>query len=323
VNTIHTIGWALAGLVLATAPASAQNYPTKPVSLVVPYAPGGQADALARTIGRKLSERWGQPVLVEYKPGAASTVGTDFVAKAVPDGHTLLLAPAPFVTAQYAYPKLNYDSRTDFAPVTLLSQNPLVVAINPARLPLKTMGEFIARAKAEPGKLTYGTSGSGGLSHLAVELFRQQAGIDVLHVPYKGGAPAITDLVGGQIDFMFASPLEVMPYVKSGRLAVLGVSTTKRLGYWPEVPTLKESGYPDYEAHAWFGLVAPGATPRNVVAKINRDVVDILKSPEVLERFASLGVDAAPTTVEAFTRFLAQEHVRWSAAVKAAGVKVE
>ena len=317
------LGAAMLCMSLLPGIATAQNFPTKPVRFIVPYAPGGSADVLARTIGQKLSEKWGQPVLIEHKPGAATTMAADFVAKAPADGHTILLAPAPFVITQYAYPKLPYDSRRDFAPVTLLVTNPLVVAVNPARVSAKTFAEFIATAKKDPGKLTYGTSGSGGLAHLAVELSRLQSGIDVLHVPYKGGTPAVTDLVGGQIDFMFASPLEVMAYVKAGKLNVLGVSSAKRLAYWPEVPTLKESGYKDYEAYAWFGVVAPGGTPKDIVAKLNADIVAALRMPDVVERFTALGVDVAPTTVDEFSRFLAAEHTRWSVAVKAANVKVE
>ena len=234
---------ALAVLAFA-AGAAAQTFPAKPVRFIVPFAPGGQSDVVARTIGQKLAERWGQPVLVENKPGAATTIGADLVAKSPADGYTMLLAPAPFVITQYAYPKLPYDSRRDFVPVTLLVTNPLVVTINAANVSARTFQDFVAAAKKEPGKLNYGSPGNGSLPHLATELFRLRSGIDVVHVPYKGGGPAVVDLVGGQLAFMFASPLEVMPHVKSGKLAVLGVTSAKRLSYWPEVPTVIESGYP-------------------------------------------------------------------------------
>ncbi len=301
----------------------AQPFPTKPVRFVVPFAPGGQSDVVARTVGQKLSERWGQPVVIENKAGAATTIGADFVAKAPADGYTILLSPAPFVITQYAYPKLPYDSRRDFTPVTLLVTNPLVVTVNPTRVPVKTFTEFVALARKDPGKLTYGTPGNGSLPHLAVELFRLQSGIDTLHVPYKGGGPAVLDMVAGQIAFMFASPLEVMPNVKAGKLAVLGVTSDKRVSYWPEVPTLKESGFKDYEAYAWFGVTAPAATPRDIIAKLNADIVAVLKSPDVSERLAAQGADVAATSVEEFARFLAAEHARWSAAVKAANVIVQ
>ena len=307
----------------AAMPTPAQIFPSKPVRFVVPFAPGGQSDVVARTVGQKLGERWGLPVVVENKAGAATTIGADFVAKAPADGYTILLAPAPFVITQYAYPKLPYDSRRDFTPVTLMVTNPLVVAVNPARVAAKTFAEFVALARKDPGKLAYGTPGNGSLPHLAVELFRLQSGIDTLHVPYKGGGPAVLDLVAGQIAFMFASPLEVMPNVKAGKLAVLGVTSDQRVSYWPEVPTLKESGYKEYEAYAWFGVVAPAATPKDIVARLNADIVAVLKSPEVAERLAAQGADVAATTAEEFGRFLAAEHARWSAAVKAANVTVQ
>lgn len=301
----------------------AQAFPSRAVRFVVPFAPGGQSDVVARTVGQKLAERWGQPVVIENKAGAATTIGADFVAKSPADGYTILLAPAPFVITQYAYPKLPYDSRRDFTPVTMLVTNPLVVTVNPARVPVKTFPEFVALAKKDPGKLTYGTPGNGSLPHLAVELFRLQSGIDVLHVPYKGGGPAVLDMVAGQIAFMFASPLEVMPNVKAGKLNVLGVTSDKRVAYWPEVPTLKESGFKDYEAYAWFGVTAPAATPKDIVARLNADIVAVLKSPDVSERLAAQGADVAATSVEDFGRFLAAEHARWSAAVKAANVVVQ
>jgi tripartite-type tricarboxylate transporter receptor subunit TctC len=316
-------GWLALACAVASSGALAQSFPSKAVRFIVPFAPGGQSDVVARTVGQKLSERWGQPVIIENKPGAATTLGTDFVAKAPADGYTILLAPAPFVITQYAYPKLPYDGRKDFTPVTLMVTNPLVAVVNPARLPVKTFGEFVAAVKKEPGKIPYGTPGNGSLPHLAVELFGVQSGTSALHVPYKGGGPAVVDLVGGQIAFMFASPLEVMPHVKAGRLLTLGVTSDKRVSYWPDVPTLKEVGYKEYEAYAWFGVVAPAATPRDIVAKLNADIVAVLKSPDVSELLAAQGADVAATSAEEFGRFLAAEHVRWSAAVKAANVTVQ
>jgi len=309
--------------VLATANALAQPWPSRLVRFIVPFAPGGQSDAVARIVGQKLAERWGQPVIIENKPGAATTIGADLVAKSPPDGYTILLAPAPFVITQYAYPKLPYDSRKDFAPVALLVTNPLVIAVNPAKMPVKTTAEFVAAIRKEPGQVSYGTPGNGSLPHLAVELFRLQSGIDPLHVPYKGGGPAVLDLVGGQISFMFASPLEVMPNVKSGRLNVIAVTSAKRVSYWPDVPTLTESGYPNYEAYAWFGVVAPAATPKDIIAKINADIVAVLKTPAVADSLAAQGADVAITTPEEFGKFLDAEHVRWSSAVKAANIKIE
>ena len=303
--------------------AFAQSFPSKVVKFIVPFAPGGQSDAVARIVGQKLAERWGQPVVVENKPGAATTIGADFVAKAPADGYTILLAPAPFVITQYAYPKLPYDSRKDFVPVSLLVTNPLVITVNPSKMPVKTPKEFVDAIKKAPGMVSYGTPGNGSLPHLAVELFRLQSGIDALHVPYKGGGPAVTDLVGGQIAFMFASPLEVMPNVKAGRLNVIAVTSAKRVSYWPDVPTLVESGYPNYESYAWFGVVAPAATPKDIVAKINADIVAVLKMKDVADSLAAQGADVAITTPEEFGKFLDAEHARWSQAVKAANVKIE
>jgi tripartite-type tricarboxylate transporter receptor subunit TctC len=312
-----------ATLALAATAALAQGFPSKPVRFVVPFAPGGQSDVVARAVGQKLAERWGQPVVVDNRPGAATTLGAALVAKAPADGYTILLSPAPFVITQYAYPALPYDSRRDFAPVTLLVTNPLVVVVNPARLPAKTMADLIAATRKDPGRIPYGSPGNGSLPHLAVELFRLQSGLDALHVPYKGGGPAVTDLVGGQLAFMFASPLEVMPHVKAGRLSVLGVTSERRVAYWPEVPTLKEAGFTQYEAYAWFGVTAPAATPADVLGRLNADIVAALKSPDVAERLSAQGADIAGTTAEEFGRFLASEHARWSAAVKAANVTVQ
>lgn len=302
---------------------TAQSFPTKPVRFIVPFPPGGSSDVIARVVGQKLSERWGQPVVIENKTGAATTIASDFVAKAPADGHTILLAAAAFVTTQYAYPKLPYDTRRDFVPVSLLVTLPLVLVVNPSTMNISSIGEFVTAAKKSPGKLTYGSSGNGSLPHLAMELFRMQSGIDVVHVPYKGGVPAVIDLVGGQLNLIVSGPLEVMPNVKAGRLRVVGISSATRASYWPEVPTFKESGYRDYEAYAWFGVLAAAATPKDVLAKLNADIVAALKSPGVAERLAPQGLDLAGTTAEEFGRFLALEHARWSAVVKAANVVVE
>lgn len=311
-------------LLVAPAIASAQgSFPAKPVRFVVPFAPGGQSDVVARLLAEKLASRWGQPVVVENKAGAATTIGADFVAKAPADGHTMLLAPAPFVITQYAYPKLPYDSRRDFAPVALLVTNPLVVVTNPAKVPGLTLTEFIDYAKKHPGAMPYGTPGNGSLPHLAVELFQLQSNIRALHVPYKGGGPAVIDLVAGQVSFMFASPLEVMQHVTAGKLKALAVTSNRRVSYWPEVPTAKESGYPEYEAYAWFGVVVAAATPKEIVSKINSDIVAVLRAPEMVERLKNLGTDVAATSPDEFGRFLLAEHQRWSAAVKAANVTVQ
>lgn len=308
---------------LGTTAATAQDYPAKPIRFVVPFAAGGSTDIIARSVGGKLTERWGQPVVVDNKPGAATTIGTDFVAKSPADGYTILLTPAPFVIAQYAYPKLPYDSRRDFAPVSLLLKIPLVVATNPQVLDAKTLGAFVAALKARPGKVDYGSPGNGSLSHLAVELFRLQSGIEATHVPYKGSAPVVVDLVAGRVAFTFTGPLEVQSHVKAGKLAVLAVALPDRLSYWPEIPTFKEAGFPDYEASFWFGVVAPAATPREIVERLSAALVAAVKAPDVADKLVALGAEIAGTSPDGYARFLAAEHARWSQAVKAANVKID
>ncbi len=308
----------------AGAAAHAQpSWPSKPVRFIVPFAPGGQSDVVARMVAEKLVPIWGQPVIVENKAGAATTIGADLVAKAPADGYTMLLAPAPFVITQYAYPRLPYDSQRDFTPVTLLVTNPLVVVTNAEKGAGKTLGEFVAHLKNNPGAVPYGTPGNGSLPHLAVELFQLQSGIQALHVPYKGGGPAVVDLVAGQVAFMFASPLEVMQHVNSGKLQPLAVTSDRRQPYWPKVPTVKEAGYPDYEAYAWFGVVVASGTPREIVTRMNADIVAVLRQPEMQERLDKVGANVAATSIEEFARFLSAEHQRWSAAVKAAKVTVQ
>lgn len=299
------------------------SWPGRPVRFVVPFAPGGQSDVVARMVAEKLAVSWGQPVVVENKAGAATTIGADSVAKAPADGYTMLLAPAPFVITQYAYPRLPYDSRRDFTPVVLLVTNPLVVVTNAGKVPGKTLAEFIAHAKKNAGAVAYGTPGNGSLPHLAVELFQLQSGVQTLHVPYKGGGPAVIDLVAGQVSFMFASPLEVMQHVSAGKLQPLVVTSARRVAYWPHVPTVKESGFPEYEAYAWFGVVVAAATPRAIVARMNADIVAVLRHPDTAQRLDKLGADVAASSVDEFARFLDAEHRRWSVAVKAAGVTVQ
>jgi len=299
------------------------GFPERPVRLVVPFAPAGTTDILARSLAQQLGERWGQPVIVDNKPGAATTIGTEFVARAKPDGHTILLTPAPFVIAQYAYPKITYDSRRDFVPVSLLMSIPLALVTNPGVVPAGGVAEFVSAIKAKPGAFSYGSPGNASLSHLAVELFRLQSGIDAVHVPYKGAAPVVADLLAGRIGFTFTGPLEMMGHVKSGKLAVLAVAAPARLGYWSDVPTFRERGYPDFEASAWFGVAAPAGTPRNLVDRISADLVASIRSPDVREKLSATGAEVTGTTPDVFARFLDAEHARWSAAVKAANVTIQ
>jgi tripartite-type tricarboxylate transporter receptor subunit TctC len=289
----------------------------------VPFAPGGSTDIIARAVSQKMTERLGQPVVIDNKPGAATTIGTEFVARAAPDGHTLLLVPVPFVTAQYTFPKLGYDSRRDFAPISLMLTIPLVIAVNPAKVEARSLPALISAMKAQPGRFSMGSPGNGSHSHLAFELFRMQTGVDALHVPYKGAAPVVSDLLGGQIDLTFTGPLEVMPHVRTGRLAVLGVAAPQRLSYLPAVPTAREAGLPDYEASFWFGIVAPAGTPKEVVDLISAAMNKVLANPEVMQRFAAVETDPLRVGIPAFNDLLRKEAEVWSPLVRQLGLKEE
>ena len=304
------------------AAAFAQAYPDRPVKMIVPFAPGGATDIIARTVAQKLSERMGQPVVVENKPGAGTTVGNAEVAKAKPDGYTLLFAPTPFVISQVVYPTLPYDPKRDFAPVSLLATSPFILVVN-ATVPSRSVAELVAAAKAKPGAMTFCSAGNGTVPHLAGELFKLRAGVDIVHVPYKGGGPAITDLVGGQVNMMFATPIEVAQHVQSGKLRVLGTTSQKRLAAYPDVPTLSESGYPGFEVASFFGVLAPAGTPPNVIARLAGDLAWVMEQPEVREKFAAQSADANVQDPAAFARFLDAEREKWADIVKRSGAKVD
>ncbi len=300
----------------------AQAYPDRPVKMIVPFAPGGATDIIARTVGQKLADRMGQPVVIENKPGAGTTVGNAEVAKAKPDGYTLLFAPTPFVISQAIYPTLPYDPKKDFAPVSLLATSPFILVVN-AGVPSRTVAELVSAAKAKPGTITFCSAGNGTVPHLAGELFRMRAGVDIVHVPYKGGGPAITDLVGGQVNMMFATPIEVAQHVQSGRLRVLGATSQKRLAAYPDVPTLSESGYPGFEVASFFGVLAPAGTPPSIVNKLATDLAWVMEQPEVREKFAAQSAEANVQDPAAFAKFLDAEREKWTDIVKRSGAKVD
>jgi len=302
--------------------AIAQPYPNRPIKMIVPFAPGGATDIIARTVAQKLSDRVGQPVVVENKPGAGTTVGNAEVAKARPDGYTLLFAPTPFVISQVVYPTLPYDPRKDFAPVSLLATSPFILVTN-ASITARTVGELVAQAKAKPGALTFCSAGNGTVPHLAGELFKLRAGVDIVHVPYKGGGPAIVDLVGGQVNMMFATPIEVAQHVQSGKLRVLATTSLKRLPAFADVPTLDESGYPGFEVASFFGVLAPAGTPSDIVARLAADLATVMELPDVRERFAAQSADANVQGPEAFGKFLEAQRVKWADIVKRSGAKVD
>lgn len=284
---------------------------------MVPLAPGGASDSVARAIGQKLSERLGWSVVIENKPGAASVVGTGQVARAQPDGHTLLLAPPPFIITQFAHPKPPYDALRDFAPVSLLVTNPLAVTVNP-NVPVKSLPDLIAYARANPGKLSYGSPGVMSLPHLATELFSR-----LVHVPYRGGGPAVTDLLAGRIDVMITSPVEVLQHAQAGNLLILATTSAEQVASMPGVPTARDTGLANYDVRAWFGIVAPAATPPAVVEQLNREIVAALRTPDVSARLVSQGAEIAGTSTLEFGRFLAKEHGVWSEIASSVATKVE
>ncbi len=313
----------LAGGLAAPVVARAQAvFPDRTVRIVVPFAPGGASDVSARLVAAHLAPRLGRPVVVENRAGAATVIGAGEVARATPDGHTLLLAPPPFVITQFAYPNLPYDPVRDFRPVALLvvSQNAILVR---ADLDVRQLRELIAMARARPGMLTFASPGNGSLPHVAFELLKLRAGIDMLHVPYRGGGPAVADLAAGRVDAMIASPLETQGQVQGGRIRPIAVAGDVRIATWPEVPTATEAGLPGFSAPGWFGLVAPSAVPDAIVARLNVEVQQVLDLPEVKARLADLGAAPAPGTAEEFGRLLEAQRAQWAEAVAAAKVRVE
>ena len=314
---------ALGAVGLAAAlPAGAQSWPTRPVRRVVPFAPGGATDIIARHVAQKLGERWGQSVVVENKPGAGTTVGNAEVAKSKPDGYTFLFAPTPFVISQVVYPTLPYDPQKDFAPVSLLATSPFILVVNTAFAP-KNVAELVALAKSKPGSIAFASAGNGTVPHLSGELFKLRAGVDLTHVPYKGGGPAIVDLVSGQVPMMFATPIEVSQHIVSGKLRVLGTTSLQRLAAYPDVPTLSESGYPDFEVLSFFGVLAPAGTPADIVAKAAADLAAVMELPDIRERFAQQSAQARVLGPAPFGQFLTRERDKWADIVKRSGAKVD
>jgi tripartite-type tricarboxylate transporter receptor subunit TctC len=301
--------------------ALAQAWPTKPVRIVAPYAPGGTADILSRAVAQKLTDAWGQQVLVENRPGASGMIGAELVAKAAPDGYTLLMAyTAEIAIVGSLFRKLAYDPVKDFAPVTLGAITPMIFVLHPS-LPAKNVKELIALARAKRGELPYASAGSGSPAHLAFELLQRAAKIEINHVPYKGAAPALTDLLGGHVVMYFSGMPPAMPHVRSGRLRAIAVSTSKRSSAAPEVPTMIEAGVPGFDVPTWFGLLAPAGTPREVVMKINTDAARALTHPDVRDRLAREGAEVAPGTPEQFAKFIQAEIAKFAAIIRESGAR--
>jgi len=305
------------------APAGAQPFPARPAKLVVPFPPGGPLDVVGRGIAQKLSETWSQGVVVENKPGAGGNIGADFVAKATPDGYTVVMgALSTHAVNPNLYAQMPYDAKKDFAPITLVAITPNVLVVNPA-LPVHSVKELIAYAKAHPGKLSFGSGSTGSAGHLAGELLKVDAGLDMVHIPYKGAAPATQALLAGDTQLMFDNLANAMVQVKAGKLRALAVTTSQRSKLAPDLPTMAEAGVPGFDISTWFGLMAPAGTPPEVIARWNADVTRILNTPEMRERLIAQGAEAAPDTPAEFTRFIADELARYARIVKASGAKVD
>lgn len=307
---------------LAAVPVQAQPYPSRPIRVVVPFAPGGAVDLVARTLAPRLNEALGQPVVVDNRGGAGGTVGTDIVAKARPDGHTLLVASMGVAVNAVLYPKLPYDTLKDLAPVTTLGEQPNIVVVHPS-LAARSVGELVALARSKPGEISYASGGVGSNTHLVTLLFLHMARVDMLHVPYKGLGPAIADLVGGQVQLAISNVSTAVPHVKSGRLRLLAVTSGKRFPLFPDTPTVDEAGVKGYESSGWYGLWVTAGTPKLVILRLNREATKILDSAAVTEQFDSQGLQSIPTSPEAFGKRLREEIRKWGVVVKASGVKPE
>ncbi|MFL6566736.1 MAG: tripartite tricarboxylate transporter substrate binding protein [Burkholderiales bacterium] len=324
-ETIGTIlKWSLAAtLACAATAALAQTFPEKPIRFVVGFTPGGPSDILARALGQKLGERWNQQVVIENRPGAGGNVAAEAVARSAPDGYTWLLGNNSILaTNQSLYRSLGYDPVRDFAPVSLVAVQPNILVVNP-QLPVKSVMELISFAREHPGKLNYASSGSGAAAHLAAELFKTMAGIELVHIPYKGAQPALTDVIAGQVQVMFATSASVIPFIHAGKLRALAVTTARRSASVPDLPTVAEAGLPGFEAVTWHGVVVPAATPAPLVERLNRDIVGALAQPDLRERLAGLGAEVQAGTPREFADYIASEIPKWSKVVRDSGAKIE
>ena len=297
-------------------------YPVRPVRIIVPYSPGGSSDAVARILSAKLSEMLGQQFVIDNRPGASGSLGREIVAKAAPDGYTLLVGDSPHTINVHVLKHVPYDPIRDFTPITLIATAPQVMVLNPA-YPAKTLKEFIAAAKSQPGKLNYGSGGSGSITHLTGELFKLAAGVDIVHVPYKSIAIAMIDVISGQIPLAFPTIPGATPHVKAGRLRGLAISSPKRSGMLPEVPTFDENGVSGMNVTNWFGLFAPANLPQELLAKLHKSAIDAIRAPDSSSRFSALSLDTAASTPQEFSAHLKAELDKWGKVVKAAGIRPE
>ena len=318
--------FAVAILLALAAPAamaqstSASSYPDHPVRMIVPWPPGGGTDIFARAISQKLQQSLGQPFVVENRAGASGNIGASMVARADPDGYTIVLATITLATNPSLYKSLDFDATKDLAPITLIAGVPHMLVVNPS-LPVESVKQLIALAKEKPGKLSYSSAGIGSPFQIAAELFKQSAGVDILHVPYRGGAPAIADVVGDHVDMTFANLVAVLPLAKSGQVRALAVTSDKRSSAAPDVPTVAEAGLPGYAFTSWFGVLAPAQTPPAIIKKLNSEILKALHSPDIAASLSEQGADLIASTPEEFESFLKSETAKWGRVIRAAGIK--
>jgi tripartite-type tricarboxylate transporter receptor subunit TctC len=312
----------LVAAAFAAGAAAQSGYPSRAVRIIVPSSAGGGSDIIARILAPKLAERLGQQIVVDNRAGAGTMIGGDVVAKSPPDGYTLLLGVSTLATNAAIYRKVPYNALTDFAPITLVLSAPNILVVHPS-LPVKSVKELIWFSEARPGQLNYASAGTGTGPHLSMELFLSMAKLKMVHIPYKGSAPAMIDLLGGQVVVMAATMLTAIPHIRSGRLRGLGVTSTQRTAVAPEVPTIAEAGVPGYEAVQWYGVLAPAQTPKEIVTRLHRELSAILQTSEIKERFAADGGDAGGNTPEEFARYIRSETEKWAKVVKAAGIRQE
>ncbi|MCA0326081.1 MAG: tripartite tricarboxylate transporter substrate binding protein [Proteobacteria bacterium] len=298
------------------------TWPTRPIKLVVPYPAGGNADATARLLATQLGERLGQQVVVDNRPGGGGVIGATAVAKAAPDGYTLLLDATSFTVNPSLVPKLPYDAAKDFAPISQITRVPMLLVV-PANSPLRSMADLVRTARAAPGKLSYASAGNGGAQHLAGELYKQGAKLSMTHIPYRGGAPALTDLAGGQVDLMFSATSASGPFVKSGKLRALAITSASRVPDWAQVPTVAESGVPGFEVYEWNGLFAPAGTPPAVLQRLETETRTALATPELRQRLTELGVQPVGSSSAEFRDFVQRETTRWAGVIRSAGIRIE
>lgn len=320
----RSIVWAMFAVVLPSSQhAGAQaDYPVKPVRFVLGQSPGGGTDIMTRIFATKLTESLGQPVVVDYRPGAGGNIGAEIAAKSPADGYTIFMASAPHSIAPALYPKLGYDLMRDFTPVSLVALQQLCLVVHPS-LPPKSVKEFVSFLKAKKGEVTYASAGNGGANHLAAELFKSMAGVNMIHIPYKGTGPSISDVLGGQVPVTFGNLLPIIPFIKSGKLRPLAVTAATRSPALPDVPTLKESGFPKYEAVNWFGILAPAGVSPAIVKRLNQDVLRTLAMPDVREKYAALGAEPLSGTPEETAAFIRREIAKWGEVVRISGARVD